>query len=48
VLQRQLRLKFGELPEWALQRLQSASVEQLDSYADRILTAESLEEMFNA
>src|SRR5690606_35049925 len=42
VLQRQLRLKFGELPEWALQRLQSASVEQLDSYADRILTAESL------
>jgi len=48
VLQRQLRLKFGELPEWALQRLQSASVEQLDSYADRILTAESLEETLQA
>ncbi len=48
VLQRQLRLKFGELPEWALQRLQSASVEQLDSYAERILTAESLEATLKA
>ncbi len=44
VLARLLRVKFGAVPEEALARLQSASIEQLDSWAERVLTANSIEE----
>ena len=44
VLVRQLRVKFGEVPEEALARLRSASIDQLDSWAERVLTANSIEE----
>jgi hypothetical protein len=46
VLQRLLTRRFGELPGWALQRLENASAETLDTWADEILTAGSLEELF--
>ena len=44
LLLRLLRAKFGEVPSEAEERLHSASVEQLDTWAERLLTAESVEE----
>ncbi len=41
-----LTKKFGPLPETAISRLEALeSLEELDSYLDRVLTAGSLEEM---
>lgn len=42
-LRKQIALKFGELPEWANNRLASASDDQLDNWVAEILTADSLE-----
>ena len=36
--------KFGPLPEWASQRLKSATAEEFKSWAGRILTSTSLED----
>ena len=45
-LLQQLITKFGPLPEHATSRLHSTeSLDELDVYLDRVLTAESLEEM---
>jgi hypothetical protein len=46
ILRRQLTRRFGPLPEWPEQRLQSASSEQLEAWADAVLDARSLEEVF--
>ncbi|WP_442488308.1 DUF4351 domain-containing protein [Halomonas litopenaei] len=46
MLAKQMRRKFGELPEWAKARLDSASTEQLDTWGERILTANTLDELF--
>ena len=43
LLERILISHFGPLPEWAIQRLRSASSEQRNLWADRVLTAESIE-----
>jgi predicted transposase/invertase (TIGR01784 family) len=45
-LLRQLRAKFGELPEAIVTRVQQADEEQLDQWTERILTAETLEALF--
>lgn len=42
-LRKQIALKFGELPEWADQRLASATDAQLDEWVVQILSADSLE-----
>lgn len=44
--QRMLRRRFGPLPEWAQQRLRSASSEELETWADRVLDAQRLEDVF--
>ncbi|MAC34789.1 MAG: hypothetical protein CME38_14480 [Haliea sp.] len=46
VLERQLTRRFGELPGWATERLASATGEQLEAWADEILVADSLDEVF--
>lgn len=46
ILSRQLCLKFGELPDWAAERLDPASAEQLESWAMAILQVDSLEALF--
>jgi predicted transposase/invertase (TIGR01784 family) len=46
VLQRLLARRFGKLPTWVLQELENASAETLETWADNILTASSLEELF--
>ncbi|MDZ4153099.1 MAG: hypothetical protein U1E01_18615 [Methylicorpusculum sp.] len=37
------QLKYGELPDWAVQNMEQADLQQLENWAERILTAESLE-----
>ena len=46
VLLKLLRLKFNSLPEGAEKRVAEASSEELDLWAERILTASSLDELF--
>ncbi|MCD2448841.1 hypothetical protein GO003_000295 [Methylicorpusculum oleiharenae] len=38
-------LKYGELPDWALQKMEQADIQQLEIWSERILTAESLESL---
>ena len=45
VLLRMLRSRFGALPETAEARIQAAEVAQLEVWADRILTAATLDEV---
>lgn len=44
MLLKQLPLNFGALAPEVVERLQSASIEELDQWAERILTATSLED----
>ncbi len=46
LLMTQLAQRFGQLPEWADQKLRSATPETLESWGRRILGARSLEEVF--
>jgi predicted transposase/invertase (TIGR01784 family) len=41
----QLAVRFGPLPEVVRAQVEAASIEQLDAWATRVLTAESLDEM---
>ncbi|WP_368860935.1 DUF4351 domain-containing protein [Desulforhabdus sp. TSK] len=41
-----LTRRFGPLPDWAEQRLASASSEQLDQWAERVLEAKSLQDVW--
>ncbi len=46
ILRHQLQRKFGELPEWTEARLDSATLENLESWGERILDAVILEDVF--
>ncbi|WP_205596249.1 PD-(D/E)XK nuclease family transposase [Modicisalibacter sp. 'Wilcox'] len=46
VLQRLLSRRFGDLPEWVIQRLEAANAQQLEDWTDEILVADSLDELF--
>ncbi len=46
LLRAQLALKFGELPPWVDDKLAAASDEQLGIWGTRLLSAESLDEVF--
>lgn len=48
VVLKQMSLRFGELSEDVMVRVRSASLEQLECYAERILTAERLEDVLGA
>lgn len=45
LLQRQLMQRFGLLPEWVREKLEAASIGELEAWSDRIFTANSLEEL---
>jgi hypothetical protein len=47
-LTRLLTRRFGELPDWALKRVQEASGEQIDVWLDRTLDAPTLQAVFEA
>lgn len=44
LLQRQLTLRFGTLPNEVTERLSTATIEELDAIGERLLSAESLEQ----
>ena len=46
VLRRQIRKRFGTMPEWAESRLTKLTVPQLEELSDRVLDAASIEELF--
>ena len=43
LLRRQLTRRFGPLPDWAEQRLQNAPLAELESWAERVLDAPTLD-----
>ena len=43
---KQLKLKFGTAPDWAEDKINSASKEQLDSWIERVLTVDSIDNLF--
>ena len=44
----QMKLRFGPVPDWAQERLDNASEDQLTQWASAILTAQSLNDLFGA
>jgi hypothetical protein len=48
VLVRLLTRKFGAVPNEARDRIGAASMEQLDLWSERVLDAETLDEVFEA
>ena len=48
VLKRLLRRRFATLPEWAETRLEHAGREELESWAERVLEAKRLEDVFGS
>ncbi len=48
LLSSQLEQRFGELPAWALERLASATDEDLKAWASALLSADSLATVFAA
>jgi hypothetical protein len=47
LLRRLLVRRFGALPSWTEQRLEQASLEELERWADRVLDASTLAEVFD-
>ncbi len=47
ILRRQLTRRFDGLPGWVEERLAEANREQLESWADRVLDAKRLEDVFS-
>ena len=46
ILQRLLTKRFGDLPEWVIQKLETANAQQLEGWTDEILVANNLDELF--
>lgn len=45
-LRKQIRMKFGHIPDWAEKKIASADISELDQWIEKILTAETLEALF--
>ena len=45
-LTRQLTRRFGPLPDWAAEQMKAATADQFDLWADRVLDAASLTDVF--
>lgn len=48
VLQRQLTRRFGPLPTEVIAGISGATVEEIDLWADRVLDARTLDEVFRS
>ena len=46
LLHRQLARRFGSLPEWVDERLRRASIDELETWGDRVLDATQLADVF--
>jgi hypothetical protein len=47
MLERLLRHRFGALPDWVEARLSTASAEQLEQWAERLLDVDSMDSLFD-
>lgn len=47
VLKKQITKRFGDLPEWAADRLDRADVDTLERWSGQFLEAEQLENVFD-
>ena len=47
ILRRQIEKRFGPIPGWAEERLQTRSTPELDDVIERVLDARSLEDLLN-
>ena len=47
IVLRQLALRFGPLAEQVQERIRTSSIEQLDTFAERLLTGSNLEEVLS-
>jgi flagellar biosynthesis/type III secretory pathway protein FliH len=48
LLKRLLLNRFDQLPQWIDQRLENASRQELEGWADRVLDAQRLEDVFSS
>ncbi len=46
LLKRQLEQRFGDVPDWAMSRLEEAGSDQLERWGERVLDARRLEDVF--
>ena len=46
VLRRLLKRRFGEVPQWAEEKLSSADAEQLEEWAEELVVSDSLDDVF--
>ncbi len=46
LLHHMLTRRFGELPGWAKERLESATSELISTWSDRLLSASNIDEVF--
>jgi hypothetical protein len=42
-----IQKRFGDLPEWAEEKITQATIEQLEIWGDNILEANTLDEVFS-
>ena len=47
LLRKQLERRFGALPSWALDKLNSATEQDLESWGEAVLTAPTLDAVFD-
>lgn len=48
LIERQLQVRFGELPGWVKIKLTDAGEEQLDTWSDQLVSAPSVEAVFGS
>lgn len=48
MLTRLMILKYGELPDWAIEKLQQADKAQLLQWSEQLFNAETLEQLFSS
>ena len=46
LLRRLFKKRFGELPEWVDERLESAETDELEQWAENFVDADTLEDVF--
>lgn len=46
ILARLLKQRFGDMPTWVTQRLEKANIDELEAWAEAVLSADSIDAVF--
>jgi hypothetical protein len=46
ILKRLLQRRFGDLPEWVVTRMSQATINEIETWVDRVLDAPTLDDVF--